>query len=262
MSESAEPQTQIGELSKSQRRVLGVLVEKGLTTPEYYPLTLKAIATGANQKSNRLPISNYSEDDIIDVLEQLRQIGLAAVVHTESGRTERYRHYVRKVFPYSEPQLAIMAELLLRGNQQLGELRSRASRMVTIENQSQLKEELAGLMEMGHIQANGDLARRGVEVDHAFYTSREQEHHPFGTTAPQQAPVVKSGNAPSFPASPASTEAAAEISISTSTVSEQNADIEQLQKSHAQLSEEVAELRDQIKELSDQLASLKQQLGE
>src|SRR5688572_14511906 len=125
----------IKELSRPQRRVLGTLVEKGLTTPEYYPLTLKALTTGCNQKNNRDPVSSYSEDEVAEVLDQLREMGLAAVVHTESGRTERFRHYLRKRFALSEPQVAILTELLLRGPQQLGELRTRASRMVSIDSQ-------------------------------------------------------------------------------------------------------------------------------
>lgn len=164
----------VRELTKGQRRVLGVLIEKGLTTPEAYPLTLKATTTGCNQKSNRSPVGNYSEHQVADLLDELRGLGLIAEVHTESGRTERYRHYVRKRFPFSEPQVAIIAELLLRGQQTLGELRSRASRMVPIESLDQLREELQGLQELGLLQATGDLQRRGVEVDHGFYKSNER----------------------------------------------------------------------------------------
>jgi len=105
----------ITELSKPQRRVLGVLLEKAFTTPDQYPLTLKAITTGCNQKSNRDPISNYSESQVFETLESLREIGVAAVIHSESGRSERYRHYMRHRFNFTEPQLAILTELWLRG---------------------------------------------------------------------------------------------------------------------------------------------------
>ena len=160
-------------LSKPQRRVLGVLIEKGITTPEYYPLTLKALTTGCNQKNNRSPLSDYSEDDIERAVNQLREIGLAAVVHTESGRSERYRHYARKRFPFNEAQLAIMTELWLRGRQSVGDLRTRASRMHDIPTLEQLREELKALQAMGFVQANGPLEVRGVEVDHNFYKSEE-----------------------------------------------------------------------------------------
>lgn len=160
-------------LSKSQRRVLGVLIEKGITTPEYYPLTLKALTTGCNQKNNRAPLSEYSEDDVLRAVDQLRELGLAAVVHTESGRSERYRHYARKRFPFNEAQLAIMTELWLRGRQSVGDLRTRASRMHDIPTLEQLRDELKSLQALGFIQANGPLESRGVEVDHNFYKPDE-----------------------------------------------------------------------------------------
>lgn len=160
-------------LSKSQRRVLGVLIEKGITTPEYYPLTLKALTTGCNQKNNRAPLTEYSEDDVQRAVDQLRELGLAAVVHTESGRSERYRHYVRKRFPFNEAQLAIMTELWLRGRQSVGDLRTRASRMHDIPTLEQLREELKSLQTQGYVQANGSLESRGVEVDHNFYKPDE-----------------------------------------------------------------------------------------
>lgn len=162
-------------LSKLQRRVLGVLIEKGITTPEYYPLTLKALTTGCNQKNNRSPLSEYSEDDVSRAVDQLRELGLAAVVHTETGRTERYRHYARKRFPFNEAQLAIMTELWLRGRQSVGDLRTRASRMHDIPTLEQLRDELKTLQAQGYIQTNGPLEARGVEVDHNFYRSDESK---------------------------------------------------------------------------------------
>ena len=161
------------QLSRPQRRVLGVLIEKAFTTPDQYPLTLKSATSGCNQKSNREPVTNYSEEQVQRFLDELRGLGLVAVVHTESGRTERFRHYARKAYPFSEPQLAIIGELLLRGRQQPGELRTRASRMVPIDSQEQLRAELTTLLEQGYIQANGPLDRRGVEVDHNFYQADE-----------------------------------------------------------------------------------------
>ena len=68
----------VRELTRAQRRVLGVLIEKGFTTPDSYPLTLKAVTAGCNQKSNRDPVTNYSEDAVEDVLDELRQLGLVA----------------------------------------------------------------------------------------------------------------------------------------------------------------------------------------
>ena len=165
----------ITELTKGQRRVLGTLLEKAYTTPEGYPLTLKSLTAGCNQKSNRHPMTDYSEDDVLEFVDQLRELGLVAVVHTESGRTERYRHYMRKRFTLTEPQLAVLTELLLRGRQSVGDLRARASRMVAIDSLDDLREALAAWRPQNYLQASGSLDRRGVEVDHNFYEAAENK---------------------------------------------------------------------------------------
>src|SRR5262245_51492803 len=169
----------ITSLSATQRRVLGTMIEKALTVPESYPMTLKALTTGCNQKSARHPITNYQEADVEETLGELRELGLAAVVHTESGRTERFRHYIRRRFStLSEPQVAMLGELLLRGRQSTGDLRGRASRMAppaSLESLDQLRTELAGLLALKLVQANGPLDRRGVEIDHNLYQPGEAQ---------------------------------------------------------------------------------------
>lgn len=249
----------ITELSKPQRRVLGVLVEKAFTTPEYYPLTLKAVTTGCNQKSNRSPVTSYSEDAVLETLDELRQLGLVAVVHTESGRTERFRHYMRKRFTFSEPQLAILTELLLRGRQQLGELRTRASRMVPIDTLDQLREELRGLQEMGYVQSSGPLERRGTEVDHNLYRANEgqqlQQMPPeaepaAAATSPSAAPTV----APAAPRLGAGSDLSPRVAALESTV-------EDLRTENQSLQEEIESLRDEFRQLSDAFDDLKRELG-
>lgn len=165
-------------LSRKQRRVLGVLVEKAFTVPDQYPLTLKATTTACNQKNNREPVTNYSEDDVAESLEQLQALGFVGCLHTESGRTERYRHYLRMRTKLNGAQIAILTELLLRGKQQLGELRTRASRMVQVNTQEDLRRELQSLMDAGLIRSNGPLERRGIEVDHSLYADGEK-HEPL-----------------------------------------------------------------------------------
>ena len=172
MSEEEE-KNKIRQLTRLQRRVLGTLMEKGFTTPDQYPMTLKGAATGCNQKSNRDPVTEYSEAEVADALEQLRQLGLVAEVFTDGGRAPRYRHYARHKFDFAETQFAVLCELLLRGRQQPGELRTRASRMVRIDSQDQLKSDLQSMQEKGFVQSNGSLERRGVEVDHTFYLPKE-----------------------------------------------------------------------------------------
>src|SRR3954464_15300345 len=103
-------------LTPKERRVLGVLVEKAKTTPEYYPLTVAAIVTGANQKSNRDPVTNYDADDVEDILQDLRHKG-AAVMIEGSGRVVRWKHTLYDWLKVSKVELAVLAELMLRGMQ-------------------------------------------------------------------------------------------------------------------------------------------------
>lgn len=264
-----EPGEPIRELERDQRRVLGVLVEKAMTTPEYYPMTLKAITAGCNQRSNRHPLVNYSETTVLDALEALAELRLAAVVHTESGRTERYRHYMRHRFDLTEPQLAILTELLLRGRQQLGELRSRANRMRPIENQAVLRAELAGLVESGLVQASGPLERRGVEVDHALYTASEAQYRQLNSTAEPQ-PAAQTPPVRSDPTSAVSTPSttASNSASGTSQPAAASAATEQLELTVAAQAERIRELTEQldqlqstVAELGDAVDDLKRQLG-
>jgi uncharacterized protein YceH (UPF0502 family) len=248
----------ITELSKPARRVLGVLIEKGLTTPEYYPLTLKAITAGCNQKSNRDPTVNYSEDDVSDVLEELRELGLVAVVHTESGRTERFRHYLRKRFTLSEPQVAILTELLLRGRQQLGELRSRAARMVPIDSLELLRSELDGLIEMRLVQASGSLERRGIEVDHNLYPAKENmklaaavEESDRPSPAPPRTMPTPSASSPPPAATPGGGERIASL----------EAAVERLREENRDLRGDVESVRDEMRQLAARFEDLKRDLG-
>lgn len=256
----------ITELSSRQRRVLGVLLEKAFTTPDAYPLTLKALTTGCNQKSNRDPLTNYSEDDVTDVLDELRELGLIGTVHTESGRTERYRHYMRKRFDLTEPQLAILTELMLRGAQKLGELRTRASRMQSIDSQEMLRKELRGLQELGYLQADGGLERRGTTVDHGLYRQRENQvlagavrvessgSHAEPATPTQPTAVPAAGNAP-VTSAPASLPARVVTSEPVSAVSDSQ--FRELQASLQTVQAENRELRERMDLLDTKLAELR-----
>ena len=240
------PQDTVRQLAKPQRRALGVLIEKGFTTPEYYPLTLKAALSGCNQKSNRAPVTNYSEDALWQTLDELRELGLVAVVLPASGRTERYRHLIRKRFTFTEPQLAILTELWLRGRQQLGELRSRASRMVPIESQSDLKDELSGLLEMGFIWSSGPLDRRGIEIDHTFYLDSEKVSL---TAAPPASP--ESETAPPVSSTP----------VAPAENHESRRELEALRTDYLELKGNVEELRQTLEEVKDDLSELRRSLG-
>lgn len=247
------PLPPITELTRAQRRVLGVLIEKGITTPEAYPLTLKATTTGCNQKSNRDPVVNYDEDKVEQVLDELRELGLTAIVHTESGRTPRFRHYVRKRMTLTEPQLAILTELMLRGQQAVGELRTRASRMAPIETLEQLRTELEGLLAMNLIRSDAPLDRRGVEVDHNLYTASEKQ--------PMVARQSYEDNAPSGSAPAAAAPRTAVDSGMASRVVQLETACEDLRLENGVLSESMTQLRADFRKLSDEFNELRRALG-
>ncbi len=244
----------ITDLSRAQRRVLGVLVEKGITTPEVYPLTLKSVTTGCNQKSNRDPIANYDEDRVEAVLEELRELGLIAMVYTESGRTPRYRHYLRKRFTVTEPQLAILTELLLRGQQAVGELRTRASRMAPIETLEQLRSELEGLAAAGLVRSDGPLDRRGVEVDHNLYPASEKQPMRARASTESDAPPSRSSFSGSSPAPVVDPGLANRVSELESTCQD-------LRAENASLTATLAALRDDFRKLGDEFHELRRSLG-
>jgi len=244
----------VRELAKPLRRVLGTLVEKAFTVPESYPMTLKGLTVGCNQKSNRDPVASYTEDAVLDALDELRRLGLVAVVHTESGRTERYRHYTRKRFPFSEPQLAIITELLLRGRQQMGELRARASRMVPIESLDELRSEIEGLISQNYVRTNGPLDRRGVDVDHGFYLPSENVQMNSASTGDHSA-VERTQMSANRPIGSLPSTSPQPVSVDWSR------HLEELKTSQLELQSEVQELRGRLESVQDDLANLRQSLG-
>lgn len=134
------------ELTPHQCRVLGVLVEKALTTPAQYPLTLNALVSGANQKSNRLPVMTLDEDEALTALDGLRVRGLAREVMLTGSRVEKHRQTAREALNVTTTELVVLTELMLRGPQTVGELRGRASRMHPLESLDVVNAILDGLM--------------------------------------------------------------------------------------------------------------------
>jgi uncharacterized protein YceH (UPF0502 family) len=115
-------------LSDLEVRVLGCLIEKELTTPEYYPLSLNALTNACNQKSNREPVMAIDEADVVRALDSLRFKQLA-LLSAEGGRVPKYRHGLMEKLRLDPPELAVICELLVRGPQTVGELRTRGERM-------------------------------------------------------------------------------------------------------------------------------------
>ncbi len=133
-------------LDDIEARVIGCLVEKDLATPEYYPLTLNALTNACNQKSNRDPVMLFEETDVIRALDSLRQKQLAHQ-SAEGVRAAKYCHNLEAVLNLDPEDLAILAELLLRGPQTVGELRNRAERMCPVGDLQAVEELLQNLME-------------------------------------------------------------------------------------------------------------------
>ena len=116
-------------LSDIETRVLGSLVEKQVTTPEYYPLTLNSLTLACNQKNNRSPVTSYSEADVAQALETLREKNLTYVFYGSTSRVPKYKHVMTEVLHLSPAELAVMCVLLLRGPQTTGELTTRGFRL-------------------------------------------------------------------------------------------------------------------------------------
>jgi uncharacterized protein YceH (UPF0502 family) len=138
----------IRPLDAFERRVLGVLIEKAKTTPDQYPLSLNGVVTGCNQKSNRDPVMTVDEEQAARALDGLRKCGAAAEVFG-SGKLPRYRHLAYEWLGVGKEELAIMGELLLRGEQTEGDLRGRASRMDPIPDLDALRGYLDRLADRG-----------------------------------------------------------------------------------------------------------------
>lgn len=154
-------------LTPDECRVLGVLIEKELTVASQYPLTLNSLIDGCSQKNNRDPVLTYSEDRVLDALQGLREKGLVVQVFLASSRVPKFRHQTAEKLKISRYELVILAELLLRGPQTIGELRGRASRMHNLETLEVVKEmldKMAALPEPLVRQLPGGRADRYMQL--------------------------------------------------------------------------------------------------
>ncbi len=179
------------QLDAREARLFGVLIEKALTTPEQYPLSVHAATNGANQKNNRDPLLSLSEDEVQMALERLEKKYLARKVFPSNSRVEKYCHNGKDGLGLDVAQLAVMAELLMRGPQSPGELRTRVGRMSAIESLDQLTDILTPLIERGYVKRlpplPGSRAERYVQLI-------SSDLHPLDTPAPgAHAPTSAAG---------------------------------------------------------------------
>lgn len=134
------------KLSEIEARIIGALIEKQLTTPEYYPLTLNALVAACNQKTNREPVVAYTEAAVQKSLDDLRERNLAYVFYGSTSRVPKYKHILDKVYELEAPEVAILCVLMLRGAQTIGELRERTGRLYEFSDLGEVNETLDGLM--------------------------------------------------------------------------------------------------------------------
>ncbi|OYP36982.1 YceH family protein [Rhodopirellula sp. MGV] len=175
MSESdGEDSKPVVPLSANARRVLGVLVEKAKTTPDNYPMTVAALISGCNQKSNRSPQMSLDENDVLLALDELRACGAAREIQG-SGRVNKFRHSAYDWLTLDNPQAAVITELLLRGPQTMGELRTRASRMYALPDLDAVKSVLESLIEKDLVEALSPPGR-GQTFAHKLYPPSERQY--------------------------------------------------------------------------------------
>lgn len=134
------------QITETEARILGALVEKQLTTPEYYPLTLNALVNACNQKNNRDPVVAYSESTVSNAIEALRDRNLVYVFYGSTSRVPKYKHMLPGVYELEPPETAVMDVMMLRGPQTLGELRTRTERLYDFSGLGEVQETLDRLI--------------------------------------------------------------------------------------------------------------------
>lgn len=218
-------------LSAPAARVLGSLLEKETTTPEYYPLSLLGLTNACNQRSSRHPVMQLSEDEVRMAVHELEDVGLVAPVRGTESRVAKYAHHIGEVFNLRRGELALLSVLLLRGPQTPGELRSRAERMHTFGGIDEVESTLQQLA-----QREPPLARALPREP----GSRELRHVHL------LSPVVD--------ASSTRTESATAIPHHAKETS--NAAADAVLERVAALEEEITQLRARVGSLEDKLAQL------
>jgi len=219
-------------LTAIEARVLGALIEKEITTPEYYPLSLNALTNACNQKSNRDPVRHLEESEIRKALNHLEYQSLVRSVSSTDSRVSKFEHRLQDAFNFYRPEIAVICELLLRGPQTPGELRTRASRMHAFED---------------------------LESVHSALNRLEKREPPLVTVLPRQPGTKESryahllGDAP--PVAPAAQPHGASAHEDNAATASHHLTNERIEA----LIAEVAELRNQIANLQTQFAAFRKQ---
>ena len=241
------------------RRVAGVLVEKAKTTPDAYPMSLNAICNACNQKSNRFPLMTLEADNVEQSLERLREAGAVGIIEGY-GRVPKFRHYLYEWLGVDKVELAVMAELLLRGAQTIGELRARASRMEPVADLAALQPILVSLKSRGLVIPLTPEGR-GHVVTHGLYTPGEleklqAEYAGRGGKRPAPVPAQPTEEMPPPPAAkPATT-------IETEIIKAIRHDMDKLHTEVTQLRNDMADILSEQQRIGGEVRGLKDSLGE
>ncbi len=238
-------------LNEIERRVLGVLMEKAMTQPDYYPMTLNAITAGCSQRSNRDPVMELDEIAVQAALDTLRQRGLVEhVLPAPGGRTDRFRHKVEARFAWSPRERAVVAELLLRGPQTVGELRTRCSRMVPFDN-LEIVGNILEMLQSSDPPVVAPLPRESghatVRYTHLFYPEGEQPAVGPPPTA------VRSAAAPRATVASADVPAVGPAAAASADVTRMQMQLDDLQGELAEVITELSELRRRIEAIEGRL---------
>ena len=272
-----QPEPRWQPLSAIDRRVAGVLIEKAKTTPSAYPLSLNAISTACNQKSNRFPVMNLEPDDVEQSLERLRHLGAVGLVQGY-GRVSKYRHYLYDWLGVDKVEIAVMAELLLRGAQTVGELRGRAARMEPIADLAELHPVLTSLKSKGLVIPLTPEGR-GHVVTHALYRPDELEavkagygadgvaaagpSHtapPLPRPAPASAPAIPGPSAAPM-APPRQAPAASAEGVQPEVAESLRRELDELRAQLAQLRSDLEDLTAVVQRVEDELHRVENELG-
>jgi uncharacterized protein YceH (UPF0502 family) len=215
-------------LSDIETRVLGSLVEKQVTTPEYYPLTLNSLMLACNQKNNRHPVTSFDEATVGGAVESLREKNLVYVHYGSTSRVPKYKHVMPEVLHLTHQELALMCTLMLRGTQTIGELRGSAARIY----------EFSGL----------------EEAEATLNTLISREPEPLVTRLPRQ-PGQKEARFAHLLSGEVAFEAVAEGEQPPRAIRTSRSDPDKVQK----LEQEVESLRSEVAALQEQFEAFKKQ---
>jgi uncharacterized protein YceH (UPF0502 family) len=212
-------------------------MEKSKTTPDAYPMSFTGLATGCNQKSNREPVTNYSAEQVETIVDELRALGAVTIVQG-SGRVTKVRHYAYNWLGLNKVEAAVMTELLLRGEQTIGELRNRASRMEPIADLAQMQQ-IFDELKSRELVLELTPPGRGQLVSHNLYPEWERDQL-------LEKSIGKGGEAEEDDSA-----GTANTRIAKSGSSSDN----------SKLAEEIEQLKELISSLTDRLTHIEKELG-